>query len=106
MGKASRDKGARRERELVAKAKAAGLPAERVPLSGAAGGSFTGDVRILDRLCEVMARANGEGFATIERWLGNNDALVLWRDRAEPLVVLTLADWMALLQRDNQCRQT
>lgn len=105
MGKASRDKGARRERELVAKAKAAGLPAERVPLSGAAGGSFTGDVRILDRLCEVKARANGEGFATIERWLGDNDALVLWRDRAEPLVVLSLQDWLDLLGRADAVKR-
>ena len=35
MGKPSRDKGARREREIVALHKAVGVKAERVPLSGA-----------------------------------------------------------------------
>jgi hypothetical protein len=105
MGKPSRDKGARRERELVAKAKAAGLFAERVPLSGAAGGSYTGDVRVADRLCEVKARASGEGFVTIERWLGDNDALVLWRDRSDPLVVVPLTDWLKLLG-EQECRKS
>lgn len=97
MGKASRDKGARRERELVLRARSAGLPAERVPLSGAAGGSFTDDVVVAGKRVEVKARANGEGFATLERWKGEADALVLWRDRAEPQVLISLSDWLRLL---------
>jgi hypothetical protein len=36
----------------------------------------------------VKARANGESFATLERWLGDADALFLRRDRASPIVVL------------------
>ena len=97
MGKASRDKGARRERELVLRARSAGLAAERVPLSGAAGGSFADDVVVAGKRVEVKARANGEGFVTLERWRGKADALVLWRDRAEPQVLISLADWLALL---------
>lgn len=84
---------------MVAKLQAAGIHAERVPLSGAAGGSFSGDIDFYPRgyavgcdapmIAEVKARANGEGFTLIEKWLGDHDALFLIRDRAEPLVVLT-----------------
>jgi hypothetical protein len=35
-------------------------------------------------VCEVKARKSGEGFMTLERWLGDADALFLRRDRAEP----------------------
>ena len=34
---------------------------------------------------EVKTRGNGEGFALLERWLGDADMLFLRRDRAEPL---------------------
>ena len=40
MGRMSRTKGGRVERELVNKLKESGIAAERVPLSGAAGGTF------------------------------------------------------------------
>ena len=104
MGKASRDKGARRERELVKRHLEIGVHAERVPLSGAAGGSFSGDVDVYWRgpneaplVTELKARAGGEGFKTIERWMGDNDALFLHRDRAEPLVVLPWRTWRELI---------
>lgn len=44
MSRASRDKGARAEREIVHRHRELGVHAERVPLSGAAGGRFIGDV--------------------------------------------------------------
>ena len=70
MGLKSKRKGNRIERELVQRHKAAGIDAERVPLSGAAGGTFTGDLRIQgDLKAEVKARAGGDGFKTLERWL-------------------------------------
>ena len=62
MGKASRDKGGRFERELVNTARAHSLDAFRVPLSGAADG-FKNDVIIkLGRETwelEAKKRANG-----------------------------------------------
>jgi len=95
-----RRKGSRIEREIVAAHIERGIPAERVPLSGSAGGSYTGDVVIAGRLRgEVKARASGAGFATLERWLGENDVLFLRRDRAEPMVVLPARVWFALLDR-------
>lgn len=101
MGKRSRDKGARRERELVQAHQAIGIAAHRVPLSGAVEG-YPGDV-LLDvsgvgrMVGESKARASGNGFVTLEKWLGANDVLFLIRDRAEPLAVLPWRTWTKLL---------
>ena len=70
MGKASRDKGLRRERALVEIHKQSGIPAERVPLSGATRYRGNGaDIDIYVRgaaepplVAEVKARGDGEGF--------------------------------------------
>jgi Holliday junction resolvase len=97
-GKMSRDKGARREREFVHRLIEAGIPAERVPLSGAAGGSFGGDIRVGDGfVAECKARKNGSGFATLEGWLDGNDFLFLQRDRADPFVCMTWKRFVELM---------
>jgi hypothetical protein len=98
LGKASRDKGGRVEREMVNLLKAADIHAERVPLSGAAGGQFIGDIVFGDYVAEVKARKEGAGFKTIERWLGDNDMLFLRRDRTAPLVVMEWDTFIPLLQ--------
>ena len=106
MGKASRDKGARRERQVVDLHRAIGVKAERVPLSGAMTFRNTrqSDVDVYARgpdaaplVTEVKGRANGDGWKTLESWLGDNDALFLIRDRAEPLVALPWRIWVELL---------
>ncbi len=103
MGKASRDKGARREREIVAKHLAIGVYARKVS------GMFKPghDIEVYcprsksDPLnCEVKARANGGGFTTIERWLCDHDALFLVRDRQQPLVVVPWAVWARIIGGD------
>ncbi len=107
MSRAQRRKGVERERALVNLHRELGIHAERVPLSGAAryqGGNHDIDVYPfgLDAgalIGEVKARKNGEGFKTIESWLGENDALFLWRDRAEPLVVLPWRVWRTIIER-------
>ncbi len=93
MGKSQRDKGARVEREIVALLNAIpAVEAERVPLSGAAGGSYAGDIsmriRDIGLTAEVKSRKDGKGFKTLEDWLGKNDLLILKRDRQTPMVVL------------------
>jgi len=92
MSKTSRDKGLRVERLMIGLLADHHIEAERVPLSGAAGGSFSGDILIEgELLAEVKARKDGTGFALIYRWLGeDNDMLLLKQDRKEPLVVLPL----------------
>lgn len=105
MGKPSRDKGLRRERAIVDLHVKCGLRAERVPLSGALRYRGNGaDVDLYVRgaepvKAEVKARGDGDGFRTLERWLGGNDALFLWRDRASPFVVLPLHVWLEIVGR-------
>ena len=76
----------------------ADIPAQRIPLSGQVGGLFSGDIRIAENYtAEVKARKNGEGFATIQRWLGENDFLFLKQDRKAPIVVMTWEMYIALM---------
>lgn len=91
-GKAARQKGNRMERALVLQLQAAGFAAERVPLSGSAGGSYLGDltVPLLGRDQVVEAKARKDGFRQLYDWLESRDLLVVKADRREPLVVLPL----------------
>jgi Archaeal holliday junction resolvase (hjc) len=92
-GRRSRDKGARTERGIVHALQANGFAAARVPLSGAAGGRFSGDVvlQLMGRdLClEVKARA--DGFRELHAWLDERDVLIVKADRQEPLAVVRLS---------------
>jgi hypothetical protein len=91
-GRAPRAKGNRVERALVRLLQNAGFGAERIPLSGAAGGRFGGDISVpllgVDRTVEVKARANG--FRELYSWLDGRDLLVVRADRREPLVIIPL----------------
>ncbi len=91
-GRSPRRKGVRVERELVQQLCELGLPCERVPLSGAAGGAWSGDIHIelrgRTRKIEVKARHE---FRTLHGWLAGNDLLLLKADRQPPLAVLSLA---------------
>jgi hypothetical protein len=62
-GRRFRNKGARTARSIVNALQASGLPAVRVPLSGAVGGRFPGDIvlplRGRDLCVEVKVRADG-----------------------------------------------
>jgi len=91
-GRKPRDKGNRAERAIVRFLQDRGFAAERVPLSGSAGGSYLGDLTIpvigVDRVVEVKCRA--DGFRELYRWLIERDILIIRADRSEPLVVLPL----------------
>jgi Holliday junction resolvase len=91
-GRAPRQKGNRRERAIVKFFQSRGFAAERVPLSGSAGGSYLGDLTVpihnVDRVVEVKARA--KGFKQLYDWLVDRDILIVCADRSEPLVVLPL----------------
>ena len=102
MSRSQRDKGARRERELVNKHLELGIHADRVGVAYAPGHDI--DVHAFGRdagalVAEVKARKNGDGFKTLESWLGENDLLFLWRDRADPLVVIPWRVWELILGR-------
>jgi hypothetical protein len=89
-GRRSRLKGDRTERALVRLLQDAGFGAERIPLSGSAGGKFSGDLSIpllgIDRTAEVKCRANG--FRELYGWLDGRSLLIVKADRREPLLVV------------------
>jgi len=90
-GRRSKRKGSRTEREF---AKLIG--GERIPLSGAAGGSYTGDVKGLGLLWECKVRK--DGFKQLYKWLeGDVDALAVKADRKEWLVVLPAEKLLKIL---------
>ncbi|MDP6645147.1 MAG: hypothetical protein QGF16_13820 [Rhodospirillales bacterium] len=74
----------------------AGVPSERIPLSGASGYQGVGaDIDIYPDgkdaaplIGEVKGRADGSGWKIISRWLGINDLLFLVKDREPPLIVM------------------
>ncbi len=104
MTNRQKHKGNRVENQMVKLLLDADIPAQRVPLSGQVGGLFSGDIRIAENYtAEVKARKNGEGFATIQRWLGENDFLFLKQDRKSPIVVMTWEMFITLMidTRDN-----
>jgi hypothetical protein len=83
-GRAPRRKGDRLERALVRLLQDCGLGAERVPLSGSAGGSYCGDLTasVIGRNLVIEAKARANGFRELYAWLR--------ADRKEPLVILPL----------------
>jgi hypothetical protein len=106
-GARHRRKGDRIEREIVDRHRALGVNAERYPLSGAS--RFRGSGHDIDLyvfgadaaplVAEVKGRKSGRGFATLERWLGEYDALFLRRDHSDPLVLLPWHVWARLLEQ-------
>ncbi len=96
MGKMQRDKGYRVEREIVNYLKNNGIPAKRVPLSGASEG-FKGDI-IIDGSLKAEVKARKDGFKQIYDWLGDNDYLFLKANRKPVLVVMHIDEFIKLLK--------
>lgn len=111
-GKLSRDKGLRTEREIVALHRKIGIPAERVPLSGAAGYQANGEdvdlypwgTNSAPLCCQVKRLAGPRGTKGVIDALGDADALFLRYDAAPgeqarpPLIVLPWSTWERLLR--------
>lgn len=116
MGKLSRDKGARVEREIVNLHRRIGVTAERVPLSGAQRYQNNGeDVDIYPwgigdgpLCCQVKALGSESGTKMLLGWLGDADGLFLrydadpGRPARPPLVVLTWESYERLLRTAKQ----
>ena len=96
VGKFSRDKGSRFERSIVLMLRVLDPYCRRVPLSGGAGGEFSGDIilHLGDSRLKVEAKKRAKGFKQIYEWIEGNDALVIGADRREPLLVVRLKDWI------------
>lgn len=115
MGKPSRDKGARREREVVNALRALGIKAERVPLSGAAHYQSKGhDIDVYPHGCETPIVGEIKGRkkfpAWLRGWLADNDFLVMVEDQngvgnaaPERMVVLPWRMFVGFVSEGGQC---
>lgn len=95
MSASQRRKGYEREREFAQL-----IGGSRVPLSGAAGGEYAGDVKGLGLLWEVKARK--DGFKQLYGWLDGKDALAVRADRRPWLVVMPLETLLRLLEERRE----
>ena len=86
-GKASRDKGAAFEREIVNWHREKNVEAERIPLSGSVKGSFAGDL-IIGPWQDLYDALDQDG----------SDMLFIRKDRERTLVVLPLETYEAFLE--------
>jgi len=107
MGKSQRDKGARYEREIVNLFQEWGVAAERVPLSGASGGRYAGDVSVpvlgADVVFELKKRGNG--FKQLYKWLGDdNYGLIVAADRQPSLVCVPIYRFIKLLREAENAK--
>jgi Holliday junction resolvase len=91
-GRRSRNKGVRAERAIVNALKASGIAAVRVPLSGAVGGRFAGDIilPLMGRDLCVEVKCRSQGFRELYAWLEGRDVLIVKADGQKPLVVLRM----------------
>ena len=99
MGKASRDKGMRGEREFAEL-----VAGRRVPLSGAQEG-FGNDVEVPTPIGTIRAevKRRGSGFTTLYRWLEDErekpDIVAFRADRKPWLVAMTSDVFLKLIGR-------
>jgi hypothetical protein len=102
VGLKSRRKGADGEREVVTLAHAAGLRAERTWHTSQSPDATVRccDVRIAGQPYQVQV--GKDGFERIYRELAGVRGFVLRRDRAEWLIALRLADFLALLAENKR----
>ena len=97
-GKAPRQKGNRFERELVNELRLAGIGAYRIPLSGSMRG-YKGDVAIRHPGGEkqIECKSRRSGFSLLYQAIEPAYAVAVRADRCEPLIVLRLTDFAALV---------
>jgi hypothetical protein len=90
-GRSAKCKGDRVERELVQLLCELGLPCSRVPLSGAIGGAYSGDIdlELHGRIVKIQVKARRQ-FRTLYQWLGSQQLLILKGDHCNPLVVMPI----------------
>lgn len=95
-GNRSRLKGYRAERGLVKFLQAAGLEAERAPLSGALrgarfGGGFDVHVaQLFGRQFKLEVKHHANGFRRLYKWLEPVDMLIVRSNYSKPLAVVPL----------------
>lgn len=97
-GGSAKRKGASFELEVVKDFAEQGLYARKMPLSGALGGEWGGDVIVPVRAehWKLECKRRKRSFSTLYGYLNNVQAAVIRDDRTESLVVLRLSDFVKL----------
>lgn len=95
---ASRAKGDRFERSCVDQLNTLGFKAQRVPLSGAAGGMFGSDIHVETpgRRLTVECKTRKRAWTDLFGWLPGNDMLLIKADRTDTLVVMSMETFASL----------
>ncbi|VUX47783.1 conserved hypothetical protein [Candidatus Defluviicoccus seviourii] len=96
-GMKSKSKGYRGEANLVKKLKEAGIPCSRIPLSGAVGGKFAGDIE-LDSGQKIEVKVRKAGFKFLYDNLESADYLAVKQDNQDYLVVMRLKHFTNLFK--------
>lgn len=101
MGKFSRDKGMRAERNIVGRyIEMDGVFARRVPLSGAQEG-YPGDVSVEvgPHKWTIEVKARADGFRELYKWTSGVDVVHVVADRKEPLAVVPWWLWKCICEK-------
>jgi len=98
-GRKSKDKGYRHENQTAKRWRAKGLDCVRMPLSGALGGQWAGDLRatICGRELVIQLKALADGWKGIYSAIRNHDCLIIKADHEDPLVVMPEALFLSLI---------
>ena len=78
---------------------------ERMPLSGAQGGSFTGDVVSVPYIGKGEIKRRADGFKQLYNWLADNDFLAVRADRKPWLVCMKMDDLKLLLDEMDELKR-
>ena len=102
MGKFSKDKGARVERDFVSRLNDKGIRARRVPLSGAMP-NYKNDMVLpwLGGEVDGEVKARADGFKEIYKWIDPVKVLFIKANRKQGLAVMRLEDFAELLHWAN-----
>ena len=92
QGKSNRRRGGAFERRVVVRFVSAGVPAEKVPLSGALA-THPGDVLVNGQDRAECKYLKG-GQKSLRRWLEGNRFVVTGEARKEPLVTVRMTDFL------------
>ena len=99
---ASKRKGSGYELELVRAHQRLGIDAEKMPLSGALGGEYSGDLRVAGLTCEAKRRAKAFKFLYDSLAQGGgSDVLFVRADHQPTLAFLPWDTWVLFLEWAN-----
>lgn len=103
MSKA-KNKGRRFENVVADKLTENNIPAERIPLSGSLGGKFDCDVVIGtpdNPIAKIECKHREKISKELWEWLEGNKYLAIKRNNYQPLVMMTLEDFIQLYLKAN-----